>query len=127
MTPTADGGFALVGWTSNPGQNAWVVKVDSLGCLVPNCALSEEELPTPTAIQVWPNPTSGALHLRLPENSGPAALSLTDITGRAVHHERLTANNTEHLLELQHLPPGMYFLQVRAESGLLHTEKIVKQ
>jgi hypothetical protein len=126
-TPTADGGFALVGWTSNPGQNAWVVKVDSLGCLVPNCALSEEELPATTAIQIWPNPTTGMLYLRLPENSSPAELSLTDITGRIVHHEWLPANGTELVIEMNHLPPGMYFMQVRTATGVLFTGKIVRQ
>jgi len=129
MTPTSDGGFAMAGYAVLPGQGQdhWVLKVDSLGCLVPNCALSEEELPATTAIQVWPNPTSGTLHLRLPENSSPAELSLTDITGRVVHHERVSANRYEHLLNISQLPPGMYFLHVRRADGSLVTEKIVKQ
>lgn len=85
-----------------------------------------EKIPTPR-ITVSPVPTQGLLHIHLHENSDHAELSLVDITGRQVHFERLDRGSSNTEWQLGHLPAGMYFLLVRTQSGILITEKIIKQ
>ncbi|MBS1937332.1 MAG: hypothetical protein JSS84_05920, partial [Bacteroidetes bacterium] len=68
VLPTADGGCIAAGVAYNPfggpyppgySQDAWVVKVDSMGCIVPGCdgvGITEQVTNLAGALKLWPNP-----------------------------------------------------------------------
>ena len=131
VLPTADGGFIATGATyfsasgNNPpgiSQDTWVVKVDSLGCVVPGCnnvGISEQATNLLGAISIWPNPAHGqtTVQLTLPPGvaNGPFELTLVATDGRVVRRERI-AGNGAHRLALDGLPAGMYYVHV-ADGG----------
>ena len=128
VLPTADGGFIAVGaafGVANPvnppgyGQDVWVIKTDSMGCLEPGCHLitgMETQITNlGGALKLWPNPvargTAATLALELPEHFTPqGALRLTVVgsDGRVVREERLPS------------PAGQFTLQAPASSGVYH-------
>lgn len=113
VEPTVDGGFIACGLATGsysgnnpPGlnQDAWVVKVDSLGCIVPGCADFNTAITTQItnlkdALSLYPVPLSpskgqGELHvgIHLPANfktDGPLVLSVTSLDGKLVQQQRV--------------------------------------
>ena len=103
---------------------------------VPAGALSESNLTIPTlktlptnAARATPNPFHDdlTLTLNLPKDATDIAISLTDITGRAVFAQK--HSNTEGVeslnIETANLPTGNYTLRVVSNKGVW-TEKLVK-
>ena len=131
MTPTSDAGFLMGGFAYRDGNNrqdAWAVKVDSLGCLEPGCAGSVAA-PEPGAtigLAIRPNPTADWLTVASPE-AILLGLRLTDLTGRVVEDVQFFRQHglREYHLSLAALPPGAYVLSVRTEKGWV-SEKVVK-
>lgn len=61
--------------------------------------------------EVYPNPSQGELHLRLPATAGPApTVALLDATGRCLLRTALPASGT---LDVRQLPKGLYALSVQ--------------
>ena len=71
---------------------------------------------------VYPNPGEGLFTLRLPDDLTPDAIRIYDATGRMLHspdHAPYTSSG-EIQLDLRHLGPGIYFLQMLTGQGPLH-------
>jgi hypothetical protein len=80
-----------------------------------------------TTFAVYPNPTTGVLHLRVEDAKQSIQVSLLNTNGIAVFHTSGKVGDAEHLLnqQLATLPAGMYVLQVRS-GAKWHTKKVVK-
>jgi len=118
-----DGGFILVGESQDgtgdtyPSQQAWLLKLDEHGCLVPGCHLTdaagEAERPE-AALAIHPNPVSDYLNFQLRGSGLPqeGEFRIADMTGRAVAQFRagLGANDT-YIVPAWDWPPGNYVLQ----------------
>ncbi|MBK9148230.1 MAG: T9SS type A sorting domain-containing protein [Flavobacteriales bacterium] len=140
VLPTADGGFIAAGAAyfsasgNNPpgiSQDTWVVKVDSMGCIVPGCnnvGITEQATNLLGALHIFPNPAQGqaTLQLTLPPGvgNGPFELTLMATDGRVVRRERI-AGNVEHRLALDRQPSGMYYVHVADEGKWLTGGKLV--
>jgi hypothetical protein len=112
-------GFAIN--TTNP-QHQLLMRVVSNGA--GSCATGEASLPLHWVVQcgavgihetaasefsMYPNPTTGQLTVRLPENSrGAMDLRITDVAGRIVHHERFNASSAVNTFDLKDLVSGNY-------------------
>jgi len=74
-------------------------------------------------IDVYPNPTNGTLHLRPRQSTGSANLSyrLYSMTGALLGENRLTDR-----LEINHLPAGLYLLEV-TDGNVSSRHKIVRR
>lgn len=129
IQPTPDGGFIAVGGALSVagvyGQDVWVVKTDSLGCIEPGCNLitgMEAQITNlRDALRVFPNPVAhgGALQVEvdLPAYftaQGALRLTVTDALGRKVLEQQLTSGTTS-----ANLPatgtlavPGVYHLHL---------------
>ena len=122
---TSDGGFISTGWVyqdntgGHPGlQTAYVIKIDSLGCVVPGCHLvgvQEYEVSLQERLRLWPNPATELvrLELELPPGyrpQGTVQAVLLDASGREVLREAVPGNGTvlSHLLSLTPFAPGLY-------------------
>ncbi|MEO8066609.1 MAG: T9SS type A sorting domain-containing protein [Flavobacteriales bacterium] len=140
VEPTADGGFVMTGQArqgstdSLPGlQMVWLLKVDSMGCLVPGCGnigVEEIALGLENALQVYPNPTNAhvTVEAALPsdlEVRGDLTLVLVDALGRTVRNETLGRVFTTTILDLSALPKGVYHLHLRDDERWLSGTSVV--
>jgi hypothetical protein len=144
VLPTADGGFIAAGVARNPvggpyppgySQDTWVVKVDSLGCIVPGCnsvGISEQATNLLDAISIFPNPVQSGhqvtvqLDLPLSVTHLPLQLSVVGMDGRVVHQQRI-AGNGAHQLALPGLSAGLYYIHLASEGKWLTGGKLVVQ
>ena len=119
--------------------NIWLVRTDSMGCLVPGCGnlqivtdstiitSTREEVPTNTAPQLmaraYPNPTTDHWVLDWGYAS-PAHLQLTDMQGRVLKEAEVRQGQQD--ISAEGLPPGIYILVLHSAevSGSL---KVVKR
>ncbi len=125
-----DRGFVVCGRAYGPiedstYQNAWVIRVDSLGCLEPGCdstitAAHDPPGPSAVGLSLSPNPTTGEARLLL---SDPEAVLLgvrvLDIQGRTVSDVQYlrSAGWRGCVLDLGGQPAGVYVVQVRTSKG----------
>ena len=73
-------------------------------------------------IFIWPNPVNDNLYVQTPFATG--SMEITDISGRIVRKEIITAKVTT--IPVQQLTRGIYVIIVRHD-GNMFTEKFVKQ
>ena len=146
VMPTPDGGFIAVGTaypsSNNPndppiyGQDTWVVKVDSMGCLEPGChvitGLQSQVTNWRGGLRLWPNPVpaQGQLHVAidLPAGfalRGPLRLALTDAAGRLVQEHALPGGVSSFSFPVSSLPAGLYHVHLLDATRWLSGGKVV--
>ena len=123
---TADGGLLINGSAGDGlagAQNLWLVKLDSLGCLEPNCWVGVEQTQANTlGVSVYPNPATDWLYLKY-ENTHKITLEIFNLSGqRVLQHQHMAPKEG---IEISHLPAGLYLLRFVDEQGNVATEKIV--
>ncbi len=74
---------------------------------------------------IFPNPSAGLFQWRLPDDFGAYAFSVTDARGQLVVQPQ--QGQPHQSLDLSHLPPGLYFLQVRPTGQPGWTTKLIRQ
>jgi hypothetical protein len=127
LKETPDKGFVIVGELTNLSlwqQNLWLIKLDSMGCEIPNCAVSISEDATLQApvFNIYPNPAQDVLYIEttLPNST----LVMYDITGK----EMLQTSITEHTqqLDISILPKGLYLCSL-LQGGKRYHAKVIKE
>ncbi len=86
-------------------------------CGYPNIGLQEG---VQSSFPLSPNPTSSTLFI--PEGLQSADVHVYSTTGELILNKKAGAE-----LNVQHLPEGLYVVQFRSNSELVHTEKILVQ
>ena len=138
VEPTSDGGFILTGetWGITPPNpvRLWLVKLDSLGCLVPGCntvGVSEFVTDLVSALSIAPNPSSTNLTYTLPlpadhRAAGSVQAVLLDAQGREVLRKTTPSNSTiQGQLDVSALHSGIYYLHLRDDQKWLAGAKVV--
>lgn len=72
-------------------------------------------------LRIYPNPTSGLLHIKLPINQNNLKVRLLDVLGRVIFDKQFNSNNFQINLPEK---KGFYFLMI--EGNKKYTEKILK-
>jgi hypothetical protein len=118
LISTSDGGILCNGTTyqnDTTRQNAWVVKLDSLGCLTPGCNLhvGVVELPVgdATPFVISPNPNDGHFEIRAKNQQHMQAVRVFDAGGRMVFESK-EGNASSVSVSLNHPGAGTYFCSV---------------
>lgn len=89
--------------------------------------VAETERGKPQPLSVWPNPAQTYLMVSVPEQFEEGSLRLYDVMGRTVRELVVPeAHSSELELDLQGLPPGIYFSELRGEKGRW-AAKLVKE
>ena len=129
--------------TSGPTFNVWQVLVQPDGALVvvgdfirvsglpitgivrllDSNVLSVRPQPANLALEAWPVPAHGRLHLRLDAAAQPQRVQLLDALGRTVLSQETT--QPELTLNTAPLPPGTYLLRVRYATGRAASRRVV--
>jgi hypothetical protein len=129
VRPTTDGGYVAAGYLALPDtgtQDSWVIKVDSNGCLTPNClvtGLPQIRRQNHLEVTVYPNPTSGTIHLELPQRMAMYRIVVLSLNGKQLHSQNTTYQKNV-TLQLDK-PPGVYFVQVWEKDQLIFEEKVI--
>jgi hypothetical protein len=123
---TRDGGFLACGKNVriNGQARAWLLKLDSLGCLIPGCdtlgqVMGEGAvlLSLDDNLQVYPNPAGDRVHLLWRVEARQAAerssYRLLTMEGREVLVGEVPQSAGRALLEVGALPPGTYVVELR--------------
>jgi hypothetical protein len=124
---TSDGGILINGAAADTpaagGQNLWLVKLDSLGCLEPNCWVGVEQTQANTlGVAVYPNPATDWLYL-IYDNTHKITLEIFNLSGqRVLQHQHMAPKEG---IEISHLPAGLYLLRFADEQGNVATEKLL--
>lgn len=87
-------------------------------------------LPTQTAVatadwQVYPNPTTGLLHVEVPRELIGQEVRLLNTLGQCVQHQPLTSTSTS--LDLSARAAGVYLVQVQGPGAATLTRRVVVQ
>ena len=151
MKATSDGGYIMVGEATDqtgasanwqptlPRQQAWILKVDACGCLVPGCdgervAMScgcEPDLfpEVPEYFLVGPNPASNSLHIYYGDQPQTKNENLEfrvhDMTGRLIQSFSPKDVHTTYITDVSHWARGNYILSLFAGKDLLQQKKIL--
>lgn len=127
---TDDGGFLLSGQAINDetnGQDAWLLKVDSIGCPYPNCTVGIEEEEKTVMVDVWPNPVVDVLNIEVLDPSAKLTITVTDMCGRQFPLSKgVPAGRGIHTEDVSAWPSGIYVLQGSDEKGRSFSVKVVK-
>jgi hypothetical protein len=124
---TSDEGILINGAAADTpedgGQNLWLVKLDSLGCLEPDCWVGVEQAEVNTiGVSIYPNPATDWLYLKY-DNMRNITLEIFNLSGQLVlQHQQMAPKEG---IEISHLPSGLYLLRFVDEFGNVATEKLV--
>ena len=80
------------------------------------------------SFDIFPNPASKEINIRFyQENLNRANIVMFNTLGQTVYYNELFANDclTEHVIDVENLPKGLYFLKITNADGLTNTSKIV--
>ncbi len=118
---TQDGGFVAVGYirdfdTDTLAVQAWMLKTDSYGCLVPGCHITPtEEINTSFLdLSLYPNPASDILNIWYANPNFDPALPprfvITDSNGKVYRTFTSVSAETTLMLSVSEFPAGIYYL-----------------
>lgn len=129
IEPTPNGGFLLGGTINGKapdpvGQYGWIVKTDSLGCVVPGCHLVG--VPNPQGqiennLLVYPNPSNNIQNTWLSFNSPKTeavTIEILNLNGQIVKAQNfgiLPQGNHQIQMDIP-LPSGIYFVKLQTPS-----------
>ncbi|QQR85498.1 MAG: T9SS type A sorting domain-containing protein [Flavobacteriales bacterium] len=139
VLPTPDGGFIAAGSAYNPAgapyppgysQDTWVVKVDSMGCIVPGCdGVGVQELVTNLggALSVFPNPAHGSttVQVQLPASMQRSGLRLVLVNAQGQVVLEQAAQDGANTLDLSALSGGLYYVHLASGTTWLSGTKLI--
>ena len=73
---------------------------------------------------VYPNPSSGQLHIEFDTWNGNMTVLIIDVSGRLMRQQELNSGNTE--MDISTLPEGVYNVMIRFENGSSVNRKLLK-
>ncbi len=128
-----DGGYAACGMTLDVplGQQYWVLKVDSMGCLVPGCdtLTSVFDLPNnAVGFEVYPNPAVDELNIYFESlNAHPKGqIKVYNCVGQMVNYFPVSSSGITYILNVQNLEDGFYILEYTDEENYRMVKKFMK-
>ncbi len=90
----------------------------------PNCTLSVDHFDNNNNINVYPNPSTGLINIRINSFIGKATVEVVDLNGRIVYSLNNTEFNNEKTIDLNHLQAGVYVLKINGDD-INYTKKII--
>ena len=117
----------------NPSEMYWIafegmagggsgVLLDDIS-IIANVSIGELQR---NLIQIYPNPTDGKLRIETSDMRYKTSdIEIFDVLGRKCQVSYLTSDISNHLIDISHLPTGIYFIRTQTKDGVI-TQKVVK-
>jgi hypothetical protein len=131
---TSDGGFICAGFCfvgASGNQDAWLVKLDSLGCDSAGCAnyytgIDESQTVKDEKISIYPNPASEAIYIRLlnQKTADTFDVSLFNSLGAEVLKKKFLNSGNAQPVDVRTLVKGLYLIKVKAGHDV-YVEKVI--
>lgn len=117
-------GKAFTGFET--GADAWLLKLDSNGCLEPGCLeVGINEAEHEIGITIYPNPTQDRLFIKMESShKKPLQFSLYNLQGKLIIQEQLVAEFES--FDLSNLPSGVYLVNIVDGEGKSASKKVIK-
>ena len=134
VQPTTDGGYIAAGFCfqgASGGQDAWLVKLDSLGCDSVGCATyttSIDDVPMvkQNGLSVFPNPAKEFITLSFSQPMfSVCQIRVFDIMGKEVFNQ-IAFIQKQYSIPVRLFPNGVYVVEVLRE-GKKEYSKFIKQ
>lgn len=131
LKQTKDGGYVMTGYTisNDPtNNNILVIKVDSMGCVFPGCAVGIRDLEySDPVVEVYPNPGYDILNIALKDNTSHEEIfvSITNLEGKVCLDTIIPQGNTSTQVDVSNLPLGIYIITLQDSEGWKHSVKVV--
>nr|MBK9650603.1 T9SS type A sorting domain-containing protein [Bacteroidota bacterium] len=138
--PTADGGFIMPGSAvdgPSGNQDAWLVKVDSLGCDSNGCALytalpsiaplSNGEGPE---VRIFPNPCSHFFLINFTKKQNDYdtyTVTVTNSAGQILLKQKMVNSTQPHPIFVQSLTAGFYMVKVSVGDNVYVRKLIIEK
>jgi hypothetical protein len=112
INKTSDGflmsGYGFTKIDTIYSQDAWLLKVDSFGCLTPGCQLvGIDNIPmSREEIKIYPNPAKD--YIQFKHSTKIISYRIADYTGKLL----LAGNYLESGINVENLPSGVYIVQI---------------
>jgi len=120
--------YATSLYSSDQGGNVTRARLQIDNVCLDDLLVGVEELPAPRAIDLFPNPTTGELTLRIAGGAFPKGqVQLLDLYGRVVLKDVLEEGETAHSFDLAGLPNGIYFVKISEGGITFWAGKVIKQ
>ncbi|MEN0005009.1 MAG: T9SS type A sorting domain-containing protein [Bacteroidota bacterium] len=137
---TPDGGFVLCGQVKDASlttqrQQAWLLKVDKHGCLVPGCQLPTSTTAPTTELAtmlLYPNPAQDQLYVFVKENNATSKqqrwLRMLNMQGQliATYQNIGAIDEITHIIPVNHLKAGTYILQYGTGNNTISSKSFIK-
>jgi hypothetical protein len=130
MLVLPNGDIVMVGHGRAPGQtnqDGWILRVDSMGCLVEGCGavgIEEQLVIGNEQFSIWPNPAENVLNIV--SQMKMETVQLYDMQGRLVYRSAV-GHLQEYGVDVSSLGVGMYVLEVRSTEGIQSVRKVMIQ
>lgn len=118
----ADGVWQLTATDATSGGQG-VIEEWSLEMCLEGALLSTSDRDI-EGVQVFPNPTFGAVRLQWSTPNAYDRLYMTDLTGRPVHHSIVTGMNA-YDVNMSHMAAGVYVVVLDGESGTFNSKVVL--
>ncbi len=124
-----EGGFVACGYVLHGegynGQDTWVVRMDSLGCVIGDCTVGIEDIEPLENILVYPNPAVDHLTIEIPDYvKEQVELEVYSSTGQLVHSE--TTRNTGAIrLQCNQWAKGIYVVKLVTNERVFQAKVVV--
>lgn len=128
VTQTSDGSFVAVGWVSpvdGSTQDVWVIKVDSMGCIIGGCNSTtgiDQEIDNNIDFNIYPNPANDFIDVETDFKN--CSITVFDNIGHLILKEKMVQNKTR--IDLSGFSNGLYFIQLQSEDKMI-SKKFIKQ
>jgi hypothetical protein len=137
-----DGSYVAVGYTRLPSsvqstqrQQAWILKVDSNGCVIENCLVGVKNEPQATTepkhqIKVYPNPATDVVMVDYgftDWSKGAVTLQLTNALGQVVFTQNLPLYSGFQKLNISPYPAGTYRITLHRSNQTIAKATLVKE
>jgi Secretion system C-terminal sorting domain len=135
LTQLTDGSIILAGHTLSYDaddvryleQDAWVVKTDEFGCIVPGCQVSILEEEEVADFSIYPNPARDVfnIYIQAIDPSFQGEIIISDVSGRTISKHPTYGTNLTLSLDISGFAAGMYLVQFQAKGSVIKTERFV--
>lgn len=133
---TEDGGFIMCGQAGDmlqkppPGQQAWLIKTDQYGCIVPGCQVSiEVRESNEDYLSIYPNPAKDYLNIFLQrKNNIPvngARGRLIDLNGNVITEFSMWQSDLTYILPVYNYSAGTYIFQYTSRNRIISSKKVI--